>query len=142
MKAFLVAGLGFGDEGKGSIVDYLVRRENARTVVRFNGGAQAAHNVVTPEGAHHTFAQFGSGSFAGAETVLSKFVMVNPPALLKEAAALKGKGVEPQVYVDKAALVTTPFHVAVNRIKESRRGSGRHGSCGMGIFETFRFANE
>ncbi|MGH3126065.1 MAG: hypothetical protein ACRDNT_27800 [Streptosporangiaceae bacterium] len=34
----------------------------ARTVVRFNGGAQAAHNVVTADGRQHTFAQFGSGS--------------------------------------------------------------------------------
>jgi adenylosuccinate synthase len=54
-KAILVAGLVWGDEGKGSVVDYLVRKHKAGVVVRYNGGAQAAHNVVTPEGLQHTF---------------------------------------------------------------------------------------
>ncbi|HEX6930747.1 MAG TPA: adenylosuccinate synthetase, partial [Streptosporangiaceae bacterium] len=44
----IVADLGFGDSGKGTVVDWLCARRGARTVVRFNGGAQAAHNVITP----------------------------------------------------------------------------------------------
>src|SRR5579864_7866772 len=92
-KVFLVQGLGYGDEGKGSIVDYLVRQEKAPLVVRFNGGAQAAHNVVTDDGRHHTFTQFGSGTFAGARTFLSRFMIVNPFTLLTEAKALEQKGV-------------------------------------------------
>ena len=47
---FVVVGVGFGDEGKGSIVDYLCRKENASLVVRFNGGPQAAHHIVLPDG--------------------------------------------------------------------------------------------
>ena len=55
-RAFVIAGLGYGDEGKGTTVDWLARRyaptlrTSRTTVVRYNGGAQAAHNVVLPDG--------------------------------------------------------------------------------------------
>ncbi len=55
-KVVITAGAGFGDEGKGHTVDYLVRALGAGLVVRYNGGSQAAHNVVTPDGRHHTYA--------------------------------------------------------------------------------------
>ena len=139
MRSFVVVGMGFGDEGKGSVVDWLTREEGASLVVRFNGGAQAAHHVVCPDGREHTFNQFGSGTFAGASTFLSKDVFINPLALATEAAALKDLGIdEPfrRVYVHAEAPVTTPYHVALNRLRELSRGDGRHGSCGMGIAET------
>ena len=50
-RAILVGGLGNGDEGKGSLVDHLVRKHGIRYVVRFNGGAQALHHVVNRPGA-------------------------------------------------------------------------------------------
>lgn len=139
-QAFLVADLSFGDAGKGTIVDYLVEREHAHTVVRYNGGAQAAHNVVTPDGRHHTFAQFGSGTFTpGVRTYLSRFMMMEPISLLNEARHLELLGVTyalSRLFVDEEALVITPFQVAMNRLREFARGEGRHGSCGMGIGET------
>jgi adenylosuccinate synthase len=63
-KHALVVDLGYGDAGKGSTVDWLCSPARAgrlpesriRAVIRFNGGAQAGHNVVTPDGRHHTFA--------------------------------------------------------------------------------------
>ena len=89
-EVILVSGLGFGDEGKGSIVDYLVRTKGAEVVVRFNGGAQAGHNVVTPEGLHHTFSQFGSGTFVpGVKTHLSRFMILNPLGMIREEEHLQ-----------------------------------------------------
>lgn len=142
--AVLVAGLGFGDEGKGSIVDFIVRKYNSDLVVRYNGGGQAGHNVVAPDDTHHTFSQFGSGTFVpGCRTHLSRFMLVNPVSLLAETVVLQEKGqrdVLNRLTVDAEALVTTPFHVSMNRIREHARdsGSGRHGSCGMGIGETMQ----
>ena len=49
-RAAVVVDLGFGDAGKGAVVDALVRARGARLVARFNGGAQAGHNVVAPDG--------------------------------------------------------------------------------------------
>ena len=85
-----VVDLGYGDAGKGTVVDALCAASRKRAVLRFNGGAQAAHNVVAPDGRHHTFAQFGSGTFAGVPTHLTRFVVVDPLALAAEAAALGG----------------------------------------------------
>lgn len=138
-QAHIVVDLGFGDSGKGTIVDYLARMTGAQTVVRFNGGAQAAHNVVTPDGRHHTFAQFGSGTFVpGVRTHLSRFMLLDPYALVPEAehlAALGCGNVFARLSVDADALVVTPYHKAGNRLREHARGSGLHGSCGMGIGE-------
>ncbi|MGW1738013.1 adenylosuccinate synthetase [Nocardia sp. NPDC001965] len=141
----IVVDLGFGDAGKGATVDWLCSPEadlNVAAVVRFNGGAQAAHNVVA-DGRHHTFAQFGSGTFAGVPTLLSEHVLVEPLALAAEAERLTRLGVADPLSllsVDGRALLTTPIHIAANRAREDARGIGRHGSCGMGIGETAAYA--
>lgn len=146
MGHIIVVDLGFGDAGKGTVVDWLCARGQApvHAVVRFSGGAQAAHNVVTSDGRHHTFAQFGSGTFTpGVRTHLSRFMLVDPLALAAEAAHLGELGVTDaldRLTVDGDALLTTPFHRAANRAREAARGGARHGSCGMGIGETASYA--
>ena len=147
VRVFVIAGLGYGDEGKGTTVDWLARRHATGgdvVCVRYNGGAQAAHNVVLPEGTHHTFSQFGSATLAGSKTFLSTHMVVNPLAMLVESDVLAGLPHpisigDPlaRVYVDEAALVTTRFHIAANRVRELIKGARHtHGSCGMGVHET------
>jgi adenylosuccinate synthase len=143
----IVVDLGYGDAGKGTVVDWLCSREGSRpvhAVVRFNGGAQAAHHVVTRDGRCHAFAQFGSGTFTpGVRTHLSRFVLVDPLALAGEAAHLASIGVPGALElltVDRDALIATPYHQAANRAREVARGASRHGSCGMGIGETASYA--
>jgi adenylosuccinate synthase len=138
----LVVDLAYGDCGKGTVVDYLTRRFAAHTVVRFNGGPQAAHNVVTPDGRHHTFSQFASGSFVpGVRTLLSRFVLVEPYALLNEARHLRDVGVPDalgRLWVDARCALITPCHQAANRLRELARGPAAHGTCGMGVGETMQ----
>jgi adenylosuccinate synthase len=139
-SAFVVVDLGFGDAGKGLLTDYLVRATGAAWVVRFNGGAQAGHNVVTADGRQHTFSQFGAGSFVpGVRTYLARDVVVHPTALASEARYLVRAGVTDamqRIYVDPECRVTTPFQQASNRVRELLRGVSRHGSCGVGVGET------
>jgi adenylosuccinate synthase len=148
MRAILVAGLGFGDCGKGSIVDYLCRKYESKLVVRYNGGAQAAHNVVLSDRRHHCFSQWGSGTLAGAKTYLSKYMLVNPTFMLPEGEHLVSLGVTDafeRMFIDYNALVTTPFHVSLNRLRETHRrlsSTLEHGTCGMGIGETVDWANK
>jgi adenylosuccinate synthase len=143
-RAVAVVDLGFGDAGKGLVTDHLVRATGSRMVVRFNGGAQAGHNVVTPDGRHHTFSQLGSGTFVpGVRTHLARRVVVHPTALLVEARRLADVGVPDaleRVSVSPEALVTTPFHQAAGRLRELARGAERHGSCGVGVGEVMRDA--
>lgn len=139
-ETIIVTGLGFGDEGKGSIVDYLCRTLPVHTVIRHNGGAQAAHNVVLPDGRWHTFAQFGAGTLVpGVRTHLSQFMYVNPANLLNENQGLIQFGIHDAMYrmtIHEDAPIITPYHVAANQLREIARGEGRHGSCGQGVGET------
>ncbi|GAA1596990.1 adenylosuccinate synthase [Actinoplanes couchii] len=130
--------LGYGDAGKGTVVDALCAERPRRAVLRFNGGAQAAHNVITEDGRHHTFAQFGSGTLRGVPTHLTRFTVVDPLALAGEAAAL-GNPFH-LLTVDGDALLATPWHRGANRRRELARGDSRHGSCGMGVGETMSYA--
>ncbi|MER5651119.1 adenylosuccinate synthetase [Streptosporangium sp. NPDC002524] len=141
----IVTDLGYGDAGKGTVVDWLCARESVQAVVRFNGGGQAAHNVVLPDGRQHTFAQFGSGTFRGVPTHLSRFMVVDPLSLAKEADHLAKLGVPDPfclLTVDRDALLATPYHMAAGRARELARGADRHGSCGMGVGETMAYALE
>lgn len=133
--ADVVIGANFGDEGKGLMTDYYAAKQDS-IVVRFNGGAQAGHTVVTPDGKRHVFSHIGSGSFAGAQTFLSRYFVCNPLLFRKEWDVLSPKCAIPQIHVDQASIVTTPYDMMINQIAEDLRGNSRHGSCGMGFGET------
>jgi adenylosuccinate synthase len=131
-KAYIVVGLGFGDEGKGATVDYICDKTNIDLVVRFSGGSQCTHNVIV-DGKKHTFAQWGSGTLRGIPTYLGPEVVINPPAMEKEAKCLSELGIiNPKrlLMVDPSCLVTTRYHRLINQIKELR---DQHGSCAHGI---------
>ncbi|MBD8530008.1 adenylosuccinate synthetase [Massilia sp. CFBP 13647] len=129
-----VIGANYGDEGKGLMTDYHVAPAGEDgIVVRFNGGAQAGHTVVTPGGRRHVFSHVGSGALAGAATFLSRHFVCNPALFFKEAAILPAP---PRVFVDERAPLSTLYDILINQAVERHRGKGRHGSCGMGIGET------
>ncbi len=140
VKVTAVLGLGFGDEGKGTLVDWLTRRCSAPPmIVRWNGGPQAAHHVVTDDGRLHCFAQLGSGSFVdGVRTHHGPGMIVDPYALHVEAAALARVGVPDvlsRLTIDPRALLVTPWHAIVNQVRELLRGEKKHGSTGRGVVE-------
>lgn len=133
----VIIGANYGDEGKGLMTDYFAARHGAKgIVVRFNGGAQAGHTVVTPQGRRHVFGHIGAGTFAGADTFLSRHFVCNPSLFAKEVLALAGLTVLPNIYVDGRALVTTPYDMMINQFAEQHRKDARHGSCGVGFGET------
>ncbi len=138
-KAIIVAGMGFGDEGKGTMTEFLAYHNKASAVIRYNGGAQTAHNVVMVDGRHHTFHMFGSATLMGIPTFLSKYVLVDPAVVYKEYSELVQLGVsqpvEQLLRIDGRCLLVTLYHKAANRIIEMCRGKKAHGSTGMGIGE-------
>lgn len=135
----VVLGLGFGDEGKGTLVDWLARRGPPPLVIRWTGGPQAQHHVVTDDGRLHCFAQLGSGLFvAGARTHLGPEMAVDLHALHAEAAAIAAVGVPDalaRLTIDPRARLVLPWHAIVGQIREALRGAGRHGSTGRGVAE-------
>ncbi len=133
----VIIGANFGDEGKGLMSDYFAAEAAAQgrraLVVCSNGGAQRGHTVKSPDGERHVFHHFGSGTLAGADTWLPRYYILNPIMFMDEYEQLKRC---PKVYIDKDSPVTTPFDMIVNQIIEQHRGNARHGSCGVGIWET------
>ena len=149
MRAIITVGLGFGDEGKGATVDFLTRTLGADLVVRYSGGAQAGHNVQLADGRRHTFSQFGAGALAGANTYLGPRMIMSPATMVPEADHLMGLGVAnpwSTISVHPECLVTTTYHMMMNRLREVARGDDRHGSCGLGIGEArhywLRYGND
>jgi adenylosuccinate synthase len=138
MKHIAVIGLGFGDEGKGRVVDWLCSQHPMRgdaVVIRFSGGPQAAHRVVLPNGIEHVFSHYGSGTLRGVPTVFTKDCLVNPIAMLNEFDILKQKcETQPSLFVSPKCPVITPYDIDWNRQSKLRM----NGTCGSGIFATIR----
>jgi len=135
--AKVIVGANLGDEGKGLMTDYYAQ-SFGDIVVRFNGGAQAAHTVELPDGRRHVFGHFGSGSLRGKPTYLSRFFVVNPMVFAKERKSLVSQGCNPVVLVDPDCIVTTPYDMLINQSLERSRGTNRHGSCGIGFNEAIQ----
>jgi len=136
-RAIITAGMGAGDEGKGSIVDFLVRRYRASAVIRYSGGPQAAHHVVAPDGTWHCFSQFGSGTLVpSVRTHLCRSVLIKPQNMVTEELALHSKGITDgfsRLSIDPACPIVTPYHAMIGQMLELERGANRHGSVGMGV---------
>ncbi len=133
MKTKIILGLGYGDEGKGLITDYLCQRSIHPCVIRFSGGHQAGHTVVTKNNERHVFSSFGAGTLRGVPTYWSKYCTFYPIHFFNELAALLEKDIQPIIYVDAMAMVTTPYDVFYNRNTEK---INQHGSCGLGVGAT------
>lgn len=139
MVARAVIGANFGDEGKGLVVDYLASLGDHDAVVRFNGGCQAGHTVVLPDGKRHVFGHFGSGTFRALPTFLAQPFVVNPLLAAIEFGKLRQMGIKlPTLYVHPACRVTTPIDMIMNQVLERELGCLRHGSCGVGFNETIQ----
>jgi adenylosuccinate synthase len=136
--ARVIIGSGFGDEGKGLLTDWSAAPAGGDCITtRFNGGAQAGHTVVLPDGRRHVHSHFGSGTLAGGATFLSKHFVSNPLLFGRERRALaKLKIPPPVVYADERGFVSTPFDMLLNQFAERTRGQHKHGSCGIGFGET------
>ena len=134
----IVIGANFGDEGKGKLTDYYTKNADNCIVVCSNGGAQRGHTVLKSDGTRHVFHHFGSGTLNGADTYLPEDFILNPLVFKEEWEELKNLGWEPYVYVHGKCMITNPLDMMANQIIEKSRGNDKHGSCGMGIYNTIQ----
>ena len=138
-NAWAVVGLNYGDEGKGRIVSELA--EPVDVVVKHNGGSQAGHTVLCPDGTHKfIFSQYGSGTFSGAATYLASTFVVDPVVLAMERSLLErhADANVDRLYAHPSCRVATFYDVDFNQSQENLRGDVRHGSCGHGVFSTIK----
>ena len=131
-----VIGKNFGDEGKGLATDFLCLGGTKNLVVRANGGAQSGHTVEVGT-KRFVFHELSSGSFRGADTYWAATVHPDMYKLSVDIEEFRAvSGFVPRVFASTNAGITTVLDVLLNMAFETARGAGRHGSCGMGIYET------
>jgi len=134
MHISITAGLNFGDEGKGSVVNHLCKDPKTTLVIRHNSGHQAGHTVVHNK-IRHSFSNFGSGTLKGIPTYWSEYCTIDPRGVLKEGNVLREQGINPVIYFDGDAIVTTPYDIYYNI---NDRENKSHGTVGVGFGTTIQ----
>src|SRR4051794_7731569 len=134
MACTCVVGLQWGDEAKGKIVDLLT--EDHDVVVRYNGGANAGHTVVS-QGKTYKLSLLPTGVLQPrVRSVIGNGVVVYPPRLLEEIDGVRGHGipVEGNLALSDHAHVIFPYHVEEERLSEQGSDAGQViGTTGRGI---------
>ena len=130
----VVIGTQWGDEGKGKIVDWLTDR--AQGVVRFQGGHNAGHTLVIG-GKKTVLHLIPSGILRGdVDCFIGNGVVLSPEALLSEIDELEAaglKGVVARLCISEACPLILPYHGALDRAREAKRGEQKIGTTGRGI---------
>jgi len=128
-----VVGVQWGDEGKGKIIDIL--SEYADVIVRFQGGANAGHTIVT-HGKKIILHLIPSGILHENKTcVIGNGVVLDPEVFQQEIEKLKSLGF---IKDDKRLMLSTmthvimPYHKKLDILKESK-GTKKIGTTGRGI---------
>ncbi len=118
----VVLGTQWGDEGKGKIVDLLT--EDAKYVVRYQGGHNAGHTLVI-DGEKTVLHLIPSGILRdNVKCVIGNGVVLSPEALLKEMKPLEERGipVRERLFISEACPLILPYHVAMDQAREIARG--------------------
>ena len=134
MPNVVVVGTQWGDEGKGKIVDLLT--EQAKLVVRYQGGNNAGHTLVVG-GEKFIFHLIPSGILhPGTVCLIGNGVVLDPEILLMEIDRLKerGIGITPQnLRISERTQVIMPYHKRLDLARERAKGDGKIGTTGRGI---------
>ncbi|AIJ26938.1 adenylosuccinate synthase [Amycolatopsis methanolica] len=133
MPAIVLIGAQWGDEGKGKATDLLGDR--VQWVVRYQGGNNAGHTVVLPNGENFALHLIPSGILTpGVTNVIGNGVVVDPGVLLDELDGLEKRGVDTsRLLLSADAHLIMPYHVAIDKVTERYLGSRKIGTTGRGI---------
>ncbi len=137
-KNVIVIGSQWGDEGKGKVVDLLAER--ADVVVRFQGGANAGHTIMTG-GRKFVLHLIPSGILhPGKICYIGNGVVLDPKCLIDELDALYNEGIETvgRLFISPAANLVLPYHKLMDQSDEKRREGDGIGTTLRGIGPAYR----
>jgi adenylosuccinate synthase len=132
MATLVIVGAQWGDEAKGKMVDVLA--DAADVVVRYSGGNNAGHTVITG-GKTFKFQLLPAGILHPACTsVLGGGMAVCPKSLLDEIAETRRQQPDlGRLLVSASAHVVFPYHRLLDRLEEDARGDNKIGTTSRGI---------
>ncbi|MEO6956139.1 MAG: adenylosuccinate synthetase, partial [Antricoccus sp.] len=118
----MLIGAQWGDEGKGKATDLLGGR--VKYVVRYQGGNNAGHTVVTPDGQKFALKLIPSGALSpGCIPVIGNGVVIDPNALVEEMNGLIERGVDmSRLKISADAHLLMPYHIAMDKVSERYLG--------------------
>ena len=129
-----VIGANYGDEGKGLVSANLAAKANDAhkkcLTILYNGGPQRGHTVEFGN-FRHVYHHFAAGTPFYSDTYFHQDFLLNPMTFVQEYDGTA------RCFADRGCRVITPFDMIANQFAEQGRDV-RHGSCGMGIFETIK----
>lgn len=137
----VVIGAQWGDEGKGKIVDYLAAE--AGVIVRYAGGANAGHTIVTG-GKQYALHLVPSGIlYPDKKVYLGMGMVIDPEALFSELTMLNENGIdwEGRVFISDRAHLVFPRY----REEDKKRDAARKnpiGTTGRGIGTAYSMKSE
>ena len=133
MKADVLLGLQWGDEGKGKIVDVLT--PNYDIIARFQGGPNAGHTLEFND-IKHVLHTVPSGIFrSDTINVVGNGVVIDPVIMQAELEALTKLGVDvkKKLLLSKKAHLILPTHRILDAASEESKGKEKIGSTLKGI---------
>jgi adenylosuccinate synthase len=132
MPTLVIVGAQWGDEAKGKLVDVLGAQ--ADVVVRYSGGNNAGHTVITG-GKTYKFQLIPAGILhPGTTAIIGSGMVVDPKGLLEELdRTLEQKQDLGTLLISSAAHVVFPYHRMLDALEEEARGENKIGTTSRGI---------
>ena len=129
MKADLIVGIQWGDEGKGKIVDRLACEYDM--VCRSQGGHNAGHTIWV-DGVKFALHLIPSGVLnPAAINVVGNGVVLSPSSIIKEM--IQFEGLEGRLFISDKAHLNLSYHALIDQAKERLKGDKAIGTTGKGI---------
>src|SRR6476620_4779012 len=133
MSVMVLIGAQWGDEGKGKATD--LYGERVQWGVRYQGGNNAGHTVVLPDGQKFALHLIPSGILTpGVTNVIGNGVVIDPGVLLTELGGLDERGIDTSgLLISHDAHLIMPYHMAIDKVSERYLGKAKIGTTGRGI---------
>lgn len=129
-----IVGIGWGDEGKGRMVDLL--GESYDVVVRYQGGNNAGHTVINERG-KFVLNLLPSGILReNTVNVMGCGMVIDLEHLCGEIARLREKGIRitpDNLKISSGAIICMPYHKQQDCLEEDRLADKKFGSTRRGI---------
>lgn len=133
MKADLVVGIQWGDEGKGKIVDRLAKEYDF--VCRSQGGHNAGHTIWV-DGTRYALHLIPSGILnPKAINIIGNGVVLSPASIIEEMKQFSN--LEGRLFISDKAHLNLPYHSLIDQAREKLKGEKAIGTTGKGIGPTY-----
>jgi adenylosuccinate synthase len=132
MPGIVLVGAQWGDEGKGKVTDLLAERADA--VVRFQGGNNAGHTIIS-DGQVYKLHLIPSGILhKDTLCVIGNGVVIDPRVLTDELDELRRRRVDTRsLRISANAHLIMPYHMLLDQAGEAKLGKLQIGTTRRGI---------